>query len=280
MDRQSYSDRDRNRSERNDDSDRESGSRPLYDWESQRNDSSGYSYGGYAESGYGGRDQRRYADYDKSRERNQRYNAGAGRDGRDEWHRGYGPRRYGGSDYGSRDAGEYGYRARQRERDDEDRRSAWEWASYADPYGSPTYIPYASADFGRSTYDRSVDYARRNRNDRGFFERAGDEVLSWFGDEDAAARREADHRGRGPADYTRSDDRIREDVNDKLTEDSWVDASAISVTVAGGEVTLDGTIDSKTAKRRAEDLTDRVSGVKHVQNNLRVSQTGYAPEGS
>ena len=104
-------------------------------------------------------------------------------------------------------------------------------------------------------------------------ERAGDEVASWFGDEEAAQRREADHRGRGPQDYTRSDDRIREDANDRLTDDWKVDASGISVTVSQGEVTLNGTVPSRDAKRHAEDCVEDISGVKHVQNNLRVQQT-------
>src|SRR3546814_12146500 len=95
-------------------------------------------------------------------------------------------------------------------RDREDRQSAWTYMSYADPYGWPTYIPYGAADFGRSTYDRGGGYSPRGRHDRGFFERAGDEVLSWFGDEDAQRRRERDHSGRGPADYVRSDDRSEE----------------------------------------------------------------------
>ena len=104
--------------------------------------------------------------------------------------------------------------------------------------------------------------------------------MSWFGDEDAQRRRERDHRGRGPADYVRSDDRIREDVNDRLTEDYWLDASRIGVTVSGGEVTLDGVVDGKRAKRHAEDIADDVTGVKHVQNNLRVDSTSFAPQGS
>ncbi|MDB5469256.1 MAG: hypothetical protein JWR84_816 [Caulobacter sp.] len=82
------------------------------------------------------------------------------------------------------------------------------------------------------------------------------------------------HRGRGPADYKRSDDRIREDVNDRLTEDAHIDASGIQVAVKDGEVTLSGTVDSRFAKRHAEDLTDRISGARHVQNNLRVSEGG------
>lgn len=122
---------------------------------------------------------------------------------------------------------------------------------------------------GFSDYGDWRDYGER----RGFFERAGDEIASWFGDEDAARRREIDHRGRGPSDYTRSDERIREDVNDSLTHDWRVDASQIRVTVKNGEVTLDGMVDSRAAKRRAEDLAEDVSGVRHVQNNLRMHDT-------
>ncbi|MFC3287370.1 BON domain-containing protein, partial [Paracoccus aerius] len=78
------------------------------------------------------------------------------------------------------------------------------------------------------------------------------------------------HSGRGPRNYSRSDDRIREDVSDRLSDDRHIDASDIEVSVSGGEVTLDGTVDSRSAKRHAEDLAESCSGVKHVQNNLRV----------
>jgi len=124
-------------------------------------------------------------------------------------------------------------------------------------------------NYARSGY--SQYRGSEQTGDRGLLERAGDEVASWFGDEDAARRREQDHRGRGPGGYTRSDQRILEDVCDRLTEDRGVDASAISVTVDKGEVTLDGTVNDRLQKRRAEDCVEHVSGAKHVQNNLRVS---------
>lgn len=112
--------------------------------------------------------------------------------------------------------------------------------------------------------------------ERGWWERAKDEVKSWAGDEDAERRRRMDearsHYGRGPKGYTRSDERIREDVSDRLTEDWVVDASDVDVSVSSGEVTLNGTVDSRRAKRRAEDCADSISGVRHVQNNLRVRQ--------
>ncbi len=112
--------------------------------------------------------------------------------------------------------------------------------------------------------------------ERGWWDRARDEVYSWMGDEEAERRRREDemrgHYGRGPKGYTRSDERIREDVSDRLTEDWEVDASDIEVTVSNGEVTLAGTVDSRRAKRRAEDCAESVSGVRNVQNNLRVQQ--------
>src|SRR5690606_6672826 len=70
----------------------------------------------------------------------------------------------------------------------------------------------------------------------------------------------------------RSDERIMEDACDALTQDWGVDARQISVTVSNGEETLDGTVPSRQQKRRAEDCVDDLSGVTHVQNNLRVQQ--------
>jgi osmotically-inducible protein OsmY len=112
--------------------------------------------------------------------------------------------------------------------------------------------------------------------DRGWWDRASDEVASWFGDEDAARRRRMDtrgggHRGRGPSGYTRSDDRIKEDINDRLTDYDYIDATNINVEVSGGDVTLTGTVDSRYEKRLAEDLAEDVSGVGNVENRLRVS---------
>lgn len=111
---------------------------------------------------------------------------------------------------------------------------------------------------------------------RGWWDKTKDEVASWFGDDDAERRRHMDemrsgqHRGKGPKNYTRSEERIREDVSDQLCDDSFLDASGIEVSVKDGEVTLNGEVDSRYSKHRAEDLAEDVTGVKNVQNNLRV----------
>ncbi|MBZ0234664.1 MAG: BON domain-containing protein [Deltaproteobacteria bacterium] len=79
-------------------------------------------------------------------------------------------------------------------------------------------------------------------------------------------------RGKGPSGYTRSDERIREDVNDALTEDDEVDASSIEVQVKNGEVTLSGTVTERRMKRAAEDCVERIPGVKDVTNHIRVQE--------
>ena len=81
----------------------------------------------------------------------------------------------------------------------------------------------------------------------------------------------ASHRGRGPRSYRRTDTRILEDVSDRLADDPHLDASGIEVAVAEGEVTLSGTVDSRAARRHAEDLVASVPGVRQVMNGLRVA---------
>lgn len=80
------------------------------------------------------------------------------------------------------------------------------------------------------------------------------------------------YRGRGPRGYRRSDERIREDVNDRLTDDPNLDASDIEVGVDSGVVALSGTVNNRSDKRRAESLAESVSGVTDVNNQLRVSR--------
>jgi osmotically-inducible protein OsmY len=113
----------------------------------------------------------------------------------------------------------------------------------------------------------------------GSWNRAGNETSSWFRDNEAERRRRMDarmnrqHRGRGPRGYMRSDERIREDVNDRLTDDGMLDASDIEVEVSSCEVTLSGEVASRSDKRRAEDIAEDISGVTNVQNNLRVRRS-------
>jgi osmotically-inducible protein OsmY len=78
------------------------------------------------------------------------------------------------------------------------------------------------------------------------------------------------YAGRGPKGYRRSDDRIREEISDQFMENDQLDASEIEVQVSDGVVTLTGTVDDRQAKRLAEDMAERASGVRDVMNHLKV----------
>lgn len=76
--------------------------------------------------------------------------------------------------------------------------------------------------------------------------------------------------GRGPKGYARSDDRIREDVCERLSEHDEVDASDIEVSIQNREVTLTGTVETRRMKHLAEDIADSISGVEDVHNRISV----------
>ncbi len=87
------------------------------------------------------------------------------------------------------------------------------------------------------------------------------------------------HRGKGPKNFTRTDERIREAVSEALEIHDDLDASDIEVSVKAGEVTLSGSVEDRHAKRLAEDITASVSGVRDVQNLIKISERpshGYA----
>lgn len=78
------------------------------------------------------------------------------------------------------------------------------------------------------------------------------------------------YSGRGPQGYHRSDDRIFEEVCQRLTDHGQIDARKINVTVQNGEVTLTGSVDNRRTKRMVEDTIDTISGVQDVHNRLTV----------
>ncbi|MDQ3223120.1 MAG: BON domain-containing protein [Gemmatimonadota bacterium] len=82
------------------------------------------------------------------------------------------------------------------------------------------------------------------------------------------------HRGKGPKQYSRSDERIIEDLNERLTDDDDIDASEINVKCENGTVTLEGAVPERWMKHRSEDLVESCSGVKDVENRLQVRREG------
>jgi osmotically-inducible protein OsmY len=247
------------------------------------NDRGNFNYGNEGSVGYGSSIGGRYGNYGSDRNYNERggygenqfsrdsgFNRGRYTGDRDEGYSSYNDWRTSSGDY-NRDYLNYGSErgANERSGDDYERYNT-EGRNYNRGGGN----------FGGGSY--GSDYNRNRRGsgeDRDWWDKTSDEVSSWFGDEDAERRRDMDrrrsgqHKGKGPKGYTRSDDRIKEDINDRLSDDVFVDASEIDVTVSQGEVTLTGTVSTRSEKRRAEDLAEEVSGVKNVENRLRLAST-------
>lgn len=141
-------------------------------------------------------------------------------------------------------------------RDPHDRGS--EWGSFGTSTGREFDYSNRERSFGdTSRYATSDPYLPVNRPGPSYETRQQD----WQG---------TTYVGRGPRGYRRGDERIREDVCDRLTDEARIDASDIEVQVASGEVTLAGSVRTREEKRFTEDIVERVSGVREVNNNLKV----------
>jgi hypothetical protein len=71
----------------------------------------------------------------------------------------------------------------------------------------------------------------------------------------------------------RPDDELKEDVEEALFYDTWVDADAIRVSVRDGVVTLEGELPSYEEIRFATDDAWDVEGVVGVRTELRVRES-------
>jgi osmotically-inducible protein OsmY len=129
------------------------------------------------------------------------------------------------------------------------------------------------SDYGGDGYDQvdtgwrqSRDYGAQSQGGYTGAHGAGSGAYEYTG-RDYGGR---DYRGVGPRNYTRSDERIREDLNERLTEAYDLDASGITVEVANGVATLNGRVPQRWMKHRAEDLADACIGVSDVRNHILV----------
>lgn len=217
------------------------------------------AYGGYSGRGGG------YRSAESESDRRERW----GTENRDPYYGGGGL--FGGGMGGYTGGGYLGGGLGRSAMDDEtDEQRAYRRQNYRDRESYDTRQSRGQGGYGRDREDRG----REREGDRGFFERVSDEVSSWFGgdEDDRGNYRGRSYRGRGPRNYTRSDDRIKEDINDRLTYDFSIDASDIDVEVNGGEVVLSGNVRSRYEKRLAEDIAEDINGVSNVENRIRVNR--------
>jgi osmotically-inducible protein OsmY len=155
-----------------------------------------------------------------------------------------GQQAYGQQGYGQQDYGNQGYGQ----------------GSSGQNYGGQSYGNQGST--GQQGYGSQSGYASQSGSQSGM----GTGIAGAVG-----AGRQS-YSGKGPKGYNRSDDRLKEEVNERLMHDHDLDASEIEIEVKNGEVTLTGTVESRQDKFRAEQIADGIMGVKDVTNSIRVSR--------
>ena len=150
------------------------------------------------------------------------------------------------------------------------------------PRDLPRAEPGRRHGYGELYGRRERDYGHRRRplygepaewreSETGEARSAGFEVESDFPEVEA----EGPFTGIGPRGYRRSDERILDDVAERLALNGEVDARDVRLAVNEGEVRLEGSVPSRSLKFMIEDLAASVRGVVDVDNRLRV---GRAPE--
>jgi hypothetical protein len=132
-------------------------------------------------------------------------------------------------------------------------------------YGERSFRGFSQSPTTGRDYEENIGY-------REGYNRLGTDAAYYPGRQDQP--KNETHRGKGPRSYQRADERILEDINDRLCDNPYIDASNVEVSVKDREVILTGSVDDREAKRLAEDIGESVSGVKNVENRLRVTVKG------
>ncbi|WII72446.1 BON domain-containing protein [Bdellovibrio sp. 22V] len=140
-------------------------------------------------------------------------------------------------------------------------------------YGSQGYGYGQGQGYEQSRREQSrgyqQDYGSRDRYSSMYEESQSPERYS-------QSERSEQFTGKGPKNFKRSDERIKDEVCEMLTRDADIDASEIDVDVKEGVVTLTGTVPDRRMKHLAEDCSERCYGVRDVTNQLRVQREGSA----
>jgi len=161
--------------------------------------------------------------------------------------------------------------------------SDWDWYYYEyryEPYSAARSNEYSrnhgqqyGRNYGRgSSQDYERNYGRGFNQDYGQdYERNYGRDFNLYGVHPNPNWMRGQYSGMGPRGYRRSDERMQEDINDRLTWHGQVDATEIMVDVQDGIATLTGTVNSRQEKRLAEDIAESIPGVTDVQNNLKIN---------
>ena len=241
----------------------------------QNHQSGSQRYGSNRPSDDDDRDYGRYTENDEGESGSTGRYAGSGNIGQGDYSRSgrstgqdrYGQTGYGQGGYGQGSQGQPNY-------------------SYGQPsyggqdFGSSGTSNYGRSNYGSGRYDRESEYSRSGVSSGSYGSQSGWREPYGEGQQYGSGQQSGGggssqgmHRGKGPKNYQRSDERMKEMLCERLHDDPAIDASEVTVNVQGGKITLEGTVDSRHTKNAIEDIAEQL-GSQDVQNNLRVQKAG------
>jgi hypothetical protein len=132
---------------------------------------------------------------------------------------------------------------------------------FADTSESPGYFGSGNYGDGGASFTGGFDQRSRTRYPGSL----GEDTFNSGGRAGARYRT-------GPKGYTRSDERLREDLSERLMMADNIDSSEVTITVKDAKVTLEGTVPTRYMKHFIEDLVDAAPGVQDIDNRIRVER--------
>ncbi|MBV8743068.1 MAG: BON domain-containing protein, partial [Sinobacteraceae bacterium] len=133
--------------------------------------------------------------------------------------------------------------------------------------GGPSFT---GGTFGNADWRSDSPYFEEAGINRGYYEDAPGSSGGRRGEWHSAASRSARRYPQGPKGYQRSDERLREDISERLMHSHHIDSSDVTVQVSGGKVLLEGTVPDRYMKHEIENICDAAPGVQDIENRLRV----------
>jgi osmotically-inducible protein OsmY len=192
------------------------------------------------------------------------YNARGGSE-RARWSSGPQPQRDDSSRYSESQYG-YGPRRSQFDQYGDSYQAEFGEGPFADTSESPGYFGTGNYADGGASYTGGYDQRNRTRYPGSL----GEDTMN------SNREREQPRYRTGPKGYTRSDDRIREDISERLMMADSIDSSEVTITVKDGRVLLEGSVPTRSMKHSIEDLADYTAGVQEVENRIRVERQGQS----
>lgn len=174
-----------------------------------------------------------------------------------------------------------------------DQRSA-QRENFGDYGGVDEYGPYGYASSPVYDYGAEYDGSRYSSSDQvrrgvGWRDEMGREVGEFFDDDYAEQRSDWNERrmrdirrsmrGRGPSPVISDDERVRDQICRRMSDDDDLDAEDVRIHVHHGQVTLDGVVEDASERRHAERCAQSVRGVRRIRNHLRTREDEHRRQG-